>query len=162
MLKSKKVVLVGHFGVGKTSLIRQFVHNTFSESYKVSIGVHISKKEVVLENKGKMSLIIWDIEGTKEITNIRSSYLLGTHGILYVFDVNRPSTYENLGKDLDKLREVLPTIPLLVIGNKIDILDDENIKDKFQKKKFRNDFLTSAKHGANVTEAFNCLAKELL
>ena len=41
---SKKVVVLGHFGVGKTSLIRRIVDDSFSDNYEVSIGVHITKK----------------------------------------------------------------------------------------------------------------------
>ena len=44
MSNSKKIVLVGHFGVGKTSLIRQFVESAFSEDYMVTVGVHVKKK----------------------------------------------------------------------------------------------------------------------
>ena len=49
MNNSKKVVLVGHFGVGKSSLVRRFVQNTFSDSYIVTIGVHILKKEIRID-----------------------------------------------------------------------------------------------------------------
>ena len=47
---SKKIVLLGHFGVGKSSLLRRFVEDTFSDDYKVTIGVHIMKKEVIVDN----------------------------------------------------------------------------------------------------------------
>ena len=47
MISSKKIVLVGHFGVGKTSIIRRFVSDVFSNDYKVTIGVHIFKKEIL-------------------------------------------------------------------------------------------------------------------
>ena len=48
---AKKIVLLGHFGVGKTSIIRQFVTNEFSSDYKVTIGVHILKREVVVNGE---------------------------------------------------------------------------------------------------------------
>ena len=44
--KSKKIVLTGHFNVGKTSLIKKFVHSIFSDEYLSTIGVIIEKKEV--------------------------------------------------------------------------------------------------------------------
>ena len=66
MHSSKKIVLVGHFGVGKSSLIRRFVKNTFSDDYLVTIGVHIVKKIVQLENE-EITLIIWDIEGKEDM-----------------------------------------------------------------------------------------------
>lgn len=68
MKLSKKVVLIGHFGVGKSSLIRRFVENTFTEDYKVTIGVHILKKDVILPETNKdITLVIWDLEGNDDI-----------------------------------------------------------------------------------------------
>jgi GTPase SAR1 family protein len=55
---SKKIVLIGHFGVGKSSLMRRFVQNTFSDNYIVTIGVHILKKEIVVDNQN-ITLIVW-------------------------------------------------------------------------------------------------------
>ena len=93
---SKKIVLIGHFGVGKSSLIRRFVEDTFTEDYKVTIGVHILKKEVSIPKSDKdITLVIWDLEGNDDITNTRPSYLIGTNGFLYVFDMTRPATYQN-------------------------------------------------------------------
>ena len=72
MNNSKKVVLVGHFGVGKSSLVRRFVQNTFSDNYIVTIGVHILKKEIRIEEQN-LTLIIWDIEGKDDIKKVRPS-----------------------------------------------------------------------------------------
>ena len=63
MTPSKKIVVLGHFGVGKSSLIRSFIENSFSEDYKVTIGVQISKKTVTLQDNKNISLILWDLEG---------------------------------------------------------------------------------------------------
>ena len=73
MTTSKKIVLLGHFGVGKTSIIRKFVTNEFSSDYKVTIGVHILKKEVPVTNGEDVSLIIWDLEGTDNIDLIAAA-----------------------------------------------------------------------------------------
>ena len=86
MTSSKKVVLLGHFGVGKTSLFRRFIDNAFSEDYKVTLGVQIKKKVVELPNGKELSMIIWDTEGHTDIEDTRKSYLLGSHAFIYVFD----------------------------------------------------------------------------
>ena len=105
MSHPKKVVLLGHFGVGKTSLLRRFVEATFSEDYMVTVGVHVKKKEVIID-KEPLTLIIWDIEGNTSIEKARNSYLIGTNGFIYVFDVTRPETYENISKELDYLSKI--------------------------------------------------------
>ena len=159
---SKKIVLLGHFGVGKTSLIRRFVDSAFSEDYLVTVGVHIKKKEVVV-NGTTFNLIIWDVEGNTSIEKARSSYLLGTHGFFYVFDVSRPETFENLAEELKYLEENFPGIPYTLIGNKYDLIENDTSQDYFtQHHIFKNCKFTSAKTGNNVEEVFISLASKLL
>jgi small GTP-binding protein len=160
---SKKIVLLGHFGVGKSSLIRRFVENTFSEDYKVTIGVHILKKSVEIPEEGKdVSLIIWDLEGNDDITATRLSYLLGTNGFIYVFDVTRPSTYKNLKSDLNFIKDMHKNIPVKVVGNKNDLVTKEFLKQNNDEFGRLTNYYTSAKTGNNVEDLFNTLAIELI
>jgi small GTP-binding protein len=158
MQSSKKIVVLGHFGVGKTSLIRRFVSDTFSDNYKVTIGVHITKKVVEIAVGQSMSLILWDLEGTDEIQSIRDSYLLGTHGLVFVFDVTRPSTFTHLSSDLKIVGEKVANTTIMVVGNKSDLVDKEELKLVLKENDLEVDFLTSAKSGEFVNELFLKLA----
>ncbi len=158
MQKSKKVVILGHFGVGKTSLIRRFVTNQFSDKYKVTIGVHISKKVVTLSAEESISMILWDLEGTDSLDQIRDAYLLGTHGVIFVFDVSRPSTFQQLNTDLKIVSKKLPDRPLMVVGNKKDLVSEEDLKDLLLSHNISHDYLTSAKTGDTVDNVFLNLA----
>jgi small GTP-binding protein len=162
MKVSKKIILLGHFGVGKSSLIRQFVENTFSSDYKVTIGVHILKKEVEISPEETISLIIWDLEGYDDIRKTRASYLLGTHGFIYVFDVTRPATFENLEDDITYLTNQYANTPLQVVGNKADLVTKSYLKENKDIFGVKPDFFTSAKTGDKVDDMFIALAKELL
>ncbi|MCV6631513.1 MAG: GTP-binding protein [Flavobacteriaceae bacterium] len=160
---SKKVVLLGHFGVGKTSLIRRFVENVFTEDYKVSIGVHILKKSVEIpEEKKDVSLILWDLEGSDDIVSFRKSYLLGAHAFIYVFDLTRPSTYINLNNDVAYLADNYKMAHIQTVGNKADLVDPYNIKEILNDNQIQCDYQTSAKTGDNVETMFTYLAKELI
>ncbi|PKA98144.1 small GTP-binding protein [Flavobacteriaceae bacterium MAR_2009_75] len=158
---SKKIVVLGHFGVGKTSLIRRFVENSFSNDYRVSIGVHILKKKVEVSVDETVSLIIWDLEGTDNIAAIRQSYLLGTHGVIYVFDVTRPITFQAIEEDLIALKSKVRNVPMKVVGNKLDMVVEEEVKKVLLKNKISFDYLTSAKTGDKVNDLFEQLAKML-
>ena len=160
---SKKIVLLGHFGVGKSSLIRRFVEDTFSDDYKVTIGVHIFKKTIQITDQDKeISLIIWDLEGNDDINNTRLSYLLGTNGFIYVFDLTRPSTYENLKTDIEFLKSKQEKTPIKVVGNKADLVTKEFLKQNNDKFGVLTDYYTSAKTGSKVEDLFSKLAKELI
>lgn len=163
MKVSKKIVLLGHFGVGKSSLIRRFVENTFSEDYKVTIGVHIFKKDVAIPEKDTdISLIIWDLEGNDDINNTRLSYLLGTNAFIYVYDVTRPATYESLESELNFLKEKQENTPITVVGNKEDLVTKAYLKQNNDVFGRLTDFYTSAKTGDKVDTLFYKLAESLI
>jgi len=92
---AKKVLLVGSFGVGKTSLITRFVNNEFSEDYISTIGVRVSTKEIQINNE-PLKLLIWDIAGTQKDEKIPKAYFLGASAAMFVFDVSREETYVNI------------------------------------------------------------------
>ena len=162
MTASKKIVLLGHFGVGKTSLIRRFVENTFAEDYKVTISVHISKKNIEINNNDSVSLIIWDLEGQDDIKKTRSSYLLGTSGFIYVFDLSRPITFENLEFELKFIKENYPNIPIKVVANKMDLVNKAYLSQYSDYFDSFVDFFVSAKTGSKIETLFSKLAEELI
>jgi small GTP-binding protein len=162
MSSSKKVVLLGHFGVGKTSLMRRFVENAFSEEYKVTLGVQIQKKVIDLPGRKTMSMIIWDIEGNTTIKNTRSSYLLGTSGFIYVFDATRIDTFNELNEEIEFLKNQYPKAKIKTIANKVDKVNISSLKDLLLTKQINCDYFTSAKTGEMVNEMFEALGQEIM
>lgn len=158
---SKKVILIGKFGVGKSSLVRRFVFQKFSEDYITTIGVKIDKKVIDI-NGVEMNMLIWDIAGESSQAKIPSSYKLGSHGILYVFDLTRPSTYEQLHEEIKGIREVLPKASMRILANKSDLVSLEE-KEKILKE-LDLDIInySSAKTGENVENTFYFLANDML
>lgn len=156
--------MLGSFAVGKTSLVRRFVENMFSDKYLTTIGVKIEKKIVTL-NSDKLVLIIWDISGENGLYHTQTSYLRGMSGYLLVVDKTRMTTL-NTAIDIKKnMQEHFPTTPGLLLMNKIDLTGQWDI-DNATITKLQEDgydlILTSAKTGQNVEEAFTRLATKLL
>ncbi len=162
MKLSKKVVLLGHFGVGKTSLFRRFIDNQFSEEYKVTLGVQIKKKVVTLPDGRELSMIIWDTEGhSNTVEDTRKSYLLGSHAFIYVFDLTREDTYKNINRDIEYLKTTYNKVIVKVIGNKLDLIAERAISKQLKELEIPFDCLTSAKTNKNVQRFFADLAEEI-
>ncbi len=148
---------MGDFHVGKTSLIRRYVNNSFDDSYLTTIGVKISKKEIVLEGE-TFELLIWDVEGATPHKAILQSYLRGASGAIFVADVIRDETIEGLPRHIENFLSINPEAPYVVGYNKADLLtslqyDSFDLDDRT--------FLVSAKDDLNVEKLFEALAKRV-
>jgi small GTP-binding protein len=158
---AKKVLLVGRFGVGKTSLIRRFVENEFSEDYISTIGVRVSAKTVQVDGK-EVKLMIWDVAGTKDDEKVPKAYFLGAASAMYVFDLSIEDTYHNLAQQLESVRELSGLSKITVVGNKKDLLSEEKLDRVRATINHPVDLFTSAKENEQVEEAFKVLALQSL
>ena len=153
---SAKIVLIGSIGVGKTSLIRQFVHGEFADEYLSTIGVKVDKKTIEL-SETTVDLLVWDIAGEIYLSNLFNKYLKGAAGVIGVFDITRPETHDNLIEIFEELKKNTPTIHKTIIANKSDLLDDKE-HSKYIRSNYTYDFMTSAKTGVHVQDAFTKMA----
>lgn len=158
---AKKVLLVGNFGVGKTSLIRRFVLNEFSEDYISTIGVRVSKKVVEYKNE-TIKLMIWDVAGTSGNEKIPKAYFLGAHAAMFVFDVSREETYLTIDENLTMVKDLSGLTNITIVGNKKDLLSDEELQQVIDKVFVDIDLITSAKEDENVEDAFMQLTAQTL
>jgi small GTP-binding protein len=158
---SKKVILTGSFGVGKTSLFNRFIYQQFDDKYITTIGVKINKKEIKIGEED-VSLILWDIAGEVSQEKVPMSYFLGTSGIVYVMDLSRPMTFRNMKADIEFLKAQLPDCTLMVVGNKRDLVTEAQMTEIEAVLSEKLDFVTSAKTGENVEALFVELGKRLL
>ncbi len=154
-----KICLLGEANVGKTSLVYRFVENKFRENYKSTLGVNLLKKDLLLEEYGKVSAQIWDLGGQESFKSLRKLYLEGANGALLIFDTTNKKTFEKLNEWLESFRNARGSDkPLVLIGNKIDLKDKISVSEKecieFAEKNKTKLILTSAKTGNNVEMAF--------
>jgi small GTP-binding protein len=160
----KKICMLGSFAVGKTSLVKRYVHSIFSEKYHTTIGVKIDQKTVSFREQ-EVNLILWDIHGEDDFQKVKSSYLLGMAGYFLVVDGTREHTLE-VAISLGQLaRDTVGEVPFLVLINKSDLsaqweIDETAIKNL--ESKGWEVMKTSAKNGEGVEEAFLCLTEKLM
>lgn len=164
-----KVILTGPAAVGKTSLLQRFVHNTFSESYSLTIGVDFLSKQVELKDSELARLTIWDIGGQKRFEFMRSRFYNGANGALLVFDLTREETFEQVKHSLEVLRrEAGKDVDFILVGNKLDLIQSTGrVIDKEKARSFAEGqgsiyIETSAKTGDSVEEAFVTLTEKMV
>ncbi len=160
---SFKVVILGDGGVGKTSLLLRFVEKTFDQDYKSTIGTNIMRIDYKVMDKVTVAFSLWDLAGQQFFQKVRQMYLSGCQAAMFVYDVTRPDTLFNLKNWQNELHTVMGTeVASLMVGNKIDLIEDRKISFDEGKKVAEELGLsyleTSAKTGDNVNRAFGALA----
>ncbi len=160
----KKIGLLGAPGVGKTSLVRRFVHTLFDDKYLTTIGVKVDKK-IVRVGDADVTLMLWDVAGAEEHFSVPSSYMRGAAGYLLVIDGTRPPTLECAAEIVEQLDRELGPMPFVLVLNKIDLADQWKINDADLAAltgRAHAVIRSSAKTGEGVEQAFMELAGELI
>ena len=156
--------MVGDYSVGKTSLASRFVKNVFSEKYLSTVGVKVDSKEVQINADTSIKLMIWDLAGKDSFSTLDSNYLKGSSGYMLVADGTRKNTIATAYKLQQHMEELLGPLPFCMLINKHDLKDEWQFNaadlDEVQSKNWTY-YLTSAKEGENVDEAFSALGKVL-
>lgn len=160
-----KLILTGDYKVGKTSLIKRFIDNSFKESYISTLQVEISKKTMEISAETKVNFIIWDIAGQRR--TIKPNFYTGANAAFMVVDRTRKETLENINIWYDEIKATVKAkIPVVLVGNKTDMVDsievsEEDLKEFAQKRGFHY-ILTSAKTGENVNDTFLYIAYKVM
>jgi small GTP-binding protein len=155
--KVLKIIITGEGGVGKTTLLHRFIEGKFIVDTRMTIGVEFFLK---------LLLQIWDFGGQDRFRFLLKNYAKGAKGAIFMFDLTRPLTLENIGDWVEICRGEQPDLPILCVGSKTDLKDlitveEESLIEIRQKYKFFEYLKVSSKTGENVSLAFLLLAKEI-
>jgi small GTP-binding protein len=164
MALQKKICMLGAFAVGKTSLVRRYVDSIFSDRYLTTVGVKIDKRMVTVGGS-EVSLILWDIAGEDDISQVRTSYVRGAAGYLLVVDGTRPGTVDVAQSIQQRVEAEVGKLPFVVLLNKRDLQSLWSVSAEHIAALERGGWivqLTSARSGEGVEEAFQALAERVI
>ena len=170
-----KLILLGDGAVGKTTLVKSFMDQTFSEEYLMTVGIDISVKNIKLKDGKRVKLQIHDIAGQERFAQFRSVFFSGSNLAFLCFDVTRRDSLDNLQRSW--LPQLIPTIQdpnfcILLIANKIDLEEERVISSSdlrliylrftkaFPMLNWVGFIETSAKMKTNVDEAFYTITEK--
>mmetsp|Transcript_41595 Transcript_41595/g.104902 ORF Transcript_41595/g.104902 Transcript_41595/m.104902 type:complete len:209 (+) Transcript_41595:73-699(+) len=157
-----KILIIGDSGVGKSCMLVRFVDNTFSESFISTLGVDFKFRTIDVDGK-KVKLQIWDTAGQERFRTVTSSYYHGANGVLVVYDITDPVSFNNVRQWLQEIeRYAAENVATILIGNKSD-LEEKRAVPVSEAKAFAEanglTYLeTSAKDSTNVETAFHQLS----
>ena len=172
-----KVTIVGDAQVGKTSLILKYTKGTFNEEYIMTLGAQLSKFQDVVEGN-EVKLVFWDIAGQTNFSQLRQSFYKGSSAAIIVFSHEENElgdrSFQNISKWVENIEEYCGRIPIVLFGNKIDLIDvndlmlneahpksDHNIKKLMKELNILGYLKTSALTGEGVTFAFKTLTNHV-
>jgi small GTP-binding protein len=165
-----RIVLLGEASVGKTSLLRRYTENAYSDEYKQTIGSTFATKDVRLPDKSgtarPVRLVIWDMGGQSTYRELRRQFMKGSAGAVIVYDVTRPETFMAMNTWFESFHEVCPDAPVVICANKIDLESKRMVPPQpglMLKNWFQADYFeTSAKMGTAVSDVFMRIAQIVL
>ena len=165
-----KVCIVGNSGVGKTTLLHQYLSKRFKSKAETTIGSNFFVKYLNLpEKKELIALQVWDLAGQERFKWVRNAFYKGAKGIVYVFDLTDKNSFEVLMNWKLEVEGIVGLIPCVLVGNKVDLIDtidrsiENNESDILKRELGAIAYIeTSAKIGTNVDKAFYDLTLELI
>jgi len=171
-----KVLVIGDYAVGKTSIIKRYCEGYFTPNYKLTIGVDFAVKDILYKDiesgeEKNVTLQLWDVAGHERFGTMTRVYYKYAIAGFVVYDISRHATFEAVTKWRDDVNSKVvlandEPIPLVLLANKCDLSDvkvDRNELDQFIKENgFVAWFETSAMNNTNIDDAMHCIVSKIL
>merc|ERR1711920_246531 len=149
--------------MGKTTFVKRHITGEFDKVYKPTKGCEVTSI-VYYTNHGPIRFNIWDTAGQEKLGKLRECYYIGAHCAIIMFDLTTRVSYNNVPKWYKDLTRVCENIPIVLVGNKVDI-KDRKVKAKqitFHRKKNLQYYDISAKSNYQFEKPFVWLLRRLV
>lgn len=166
VIATLKLLVIGDSGVGKSSLLMRFIHDTFDQDQGPTIGVDFKSKTIDVAGN-KVKLTIWDTAGQERFRTLTASYYRGAHGVILVYDVSERSSFDHVTMWLDELNVYATNSNLIkmLVANKIDKPNRDVTNKEGMNYARDNQMLfieASAKDKKGVKQAFDEVTEKIL
>ncbi|XP_025114791.1 ras-related protein Rab-35-like isoform X3 [Pomacea canaliculata] len=165
-----KVILCGEYGVGKSSIFRRFLNNTFvvADTKKTTIGLDQCTRSVDIGGT-EVKLTLWDTGGMERMSFIGSSYYRGAHAALLCYNSNNKETFTILSQYILDIVMNAEGAKIFLCGNMADGSEDKEKVDDGDLESFMTEcedvlsgvYSVSCKDNLGLDEMFEDMAKVL-
>ena len=161
-----KIITLGDCSVGKTSIIKRYITDTFDEDTAPTLGITHSFKILEVGHDSKIKLSIIDTNGQEKYKSLSVSYFRHADVVLFIFNLNESKSFSNIQEWINTYNKNNEKRALLryLIGNKSDLEQkvEQNLIDEFAEKNDMPYIATSAKNNSQINELFQQIGEELL
>ncbi len=117
-----------------------------------------------MKDGNEIKLIIWDTAGQERFYSISSGTIKNSQGIIVCFSIDSKRSFNNVINWLNDVREISEKIPIVLFGNKCDIIEGRSVNEEEAQRMADNHemiyFETSAKENINIKEGIETLVEE--
>lgn len=157
-----KLVILGHYSVGKSSIVLNFIKNEFNPNEESTIGAAFLTKTVFIDGIA-VKFEIWDTAGQERYYSLIPMYYRGANAALVVYDITSAESFERAKRWIEDLKTEKPdNFMKVLIGNKVDLSEAAVITEEMGKQYAEQEGLlfyqTSAKTGEGIKDLFLELA----
>ena len=146
-----------------------FAKKKLPDKPSASIGIEFETIVVNTKSGKQKSFYIWDTAGQERFRSITKSHFRRALGCFLVYDITERQSYMNIPRWLSDLRQSAPAeIVIILIGNKIDLVDGENLRKVTyeEAQQYANEngllfFETSAISKQNVSDTLLAMAESI-
>lgn len=144
-----KCVVVGDGAVGKTSLLDAYTQHTFTSEYVPTIFDNLSVMTTI--DNQVIQLSLWDTAGQDDYDRLRPLSYPQTDVFILCYSVVSPPSLAHVRlKWVPELRYYCPQVPILLVGTKMDLIDDLEMCRRLQNRGYQP---LSLKEGEKVSKS---------
>ena len=157
-----KIVLLGQFSSGKSSLINMYCNDKFNEYTESTIGAAYFTKFIEEKN---IKFEYWDTAGQERYDALCSLYYKNTGAAIIIFDITNSLSFDKSKFWISEINNFNPDIYLTLVGNKCDLEDERKVSYEEAKNYAEENNIfyieTSAKENTNISELMDNIVNSI-
>lgn len=161
-----KLILLGDFGVGKTTLFHRIRTGRFLQgAHTVDQHMGVCEKALPMKHsRNSLWISLWDTAGEERFLSLNNCYFRDADAVLLTYSLSGPVSFDSLSHWLHVARQYCADADVFLLGNKSDLeihVPEEKVERFAEEHGATGRYKVSAKTGENVDWCLQEMADKL-